>query len=49
MKTKIKRFNFAFSTETDALIRKIALETDLKFGAIVKQGVELVAKQKGIK
>lgn len=48
-KTKIKRYNFAFTVETDELLRKIQKETELSFTVIIKKGIEAVAKEKGIK
>ncbi len=48
MKTKIKRHSFSFTEKTDALLRKIQSETELNFTVIVKQALELLAKEKGI-
>ncbi len=41
---KTKRRNFSFSPETDALIRRLSQETDLKMSAVIKQAVEIFAK-----
>jgi transcription antitermination factor NusA-like protein len=48
LKTKIKRHNFAFTERTDCLLRKIQEETELNFTVIIKQAIELLAKEKGI-
>ncbi len=48
MKTKTKRFNFAFDKETDDMIRLLAEKTGLKFITVVKQGIFLLAKEKGV-
>ncbi len=42
---KTKRCNFSFSPETDALIRRLAKETDLKMCAVIKKAVEMFAKK----
>ncbi len=47
-KTKTKRYNFAFTKETDELLRRIGEVTELSYTVIVKQGIEAVAKEKGI-
>lgn len=47
-KTKIKRHSFSFSERTDSLLRKMQEETELSFTVIIKQALELLAKQKGI-
>lgn len=41
---KTKRHSFSFSPETDALIRRLSKETDLKMCAVIKQAVEMFAK-----
>jgi hypothetical protein len=47
-KTKVKRYNFAFTKEIDELLRLIGEKTELSYTVIVKQGIEAVAKERGI-
>ena len=48
IKTKTKRYNFAFDEKTDSLLRKISKETDIQLTLIVQRGIELFAEKKGI-
>lgn len=49
MKTKIKRHTFTFTEETDSLLRGLQKQTELSFAVLVKQGLQLLAKEKGFK
>lgn len=49
MKTKVKRYNFAFDQKTDDLLRKIKELTDIGLTTIVQRAIEDYAVKKGVK
>ncbi len=49
MITKTKRYGFIFSEATDELIKKLAKETGMKYATLVEKGIELLAKEKGVR
>ncbi len=49
MKTKTEKHTFTFTQETSDFLKKISKETDLKLTTIVQRGIEMFAKEKGVK
>lgn len=49
MKTKIHRYNFAFSERTDKLLKLLKEKTELSYTVLIKEGLELLAEKKGFK
>jgi len=45
---KDKKLNFLVSEETDSLLRKTARLCDMKLEAVVRRGIEMFAKEKGV-
>jgi len=49
IKTKTEKYGFAFNKETSELLKRISKETDLSQVKIVQRGIELFAKERGLK
>ena len=49
MKTKTEKYSFTFDKATSELLKKVAQQTDLSQIIIIQRGIEMMAKEKGVK
>lgn len=49
MKKKTEKYGFTFDKETSELLKLLSLKTDLSQVKIVQRGIELFAKERGLK